>query len=127
MFLVEGARRVQGEVALEVLQAQEQRAVERHAQLVHQPQVAIAGHGLARLQPLDAVAADALAHRLAGTAPHRGRGQLAGGGALAALRGQGGDQVRGQEVALQRPAPFGQVVDGVLQGGGIGMRVHALL
>ena len=48
MLLVEGAGRIQGEVALVVLQAEEEGAVERQAQRIHGRQVLVAGLGLDR-------------------------------------------------------------------------------
>ena len=75
-------------MALEIFQAEIEGLVEGAAQLVHGLQVAVARCTLAMFQPLDAVAADALAHRQALATADPGRVEGAGAGTLAALFGQ---------------------------------------
>lgn len=124
MFLVVGARRVQREMALEVLEAEEQRGVECLPETVHHPQVLVAGRGFTGLQPLREVAADTFADHLAVAAADRRRGQFAGAGAAAALFGQSGGQTLRHEDALVRPALVDQFIDDALQEWMIDVDVH---
>ena len=127
MLLVIGARRVQREVALEILEAEEQRGVERLAQAVHHPQVFVAGLGFSGLQPLREVAADAFADPLAVAAADPRRGQVARDRTGAALFGQSGGQTLRHEDALVRPALVDQFIDDAMQEGMIDVDVHCPL
>ncbi len=127
MLLVIGARRVQREVALEILEAEEQRGVERLAQAVHHPQVFVAGLGFSGLQPLREVAADAFADHLAVAAADPRRGQVARDRTGAALFGQSGGQTLRHEDALVRPALVDQFIDDAMQEWMIDVDVHCPL
>jgi len=111
VLAVERARRIQGEVALEILKPEEQPAIERLAQTLHQIQITVAGLGLARVDPLDVVATNALANLRKRPTAYRCRRQFALGLTFAALGRQLTGQTRGQENVLLRPAMLGQVVD----------------
>ncbi|MNN32222.1 hypothetical protein D3C81_1459370 [compost metagenome] len=114
---VEAARRVQGEVALVVLEAEEQLAVEALAQAVEHAQVGVGGGRFARGEPLDMIATDALVERLPAGPADRGAGQGAGGVAAATLGGQRGGQFGRQSQCLQRPALAGEVVEDAVEEG----------
>ncbi|MNT57028.1 hypothetical protein D3C72_1943720 [compost metagenome] len=111
MFLIEGAGRIPGEVALEIFQAQIEFTVEHLAQPVQQRQILVASRRQTGIQPLNMVATHPFAHLLARATTDAGRGQITLRGTFAALI----DQFEGQslrcEQRLQRPALFGQVVD----------------
>src|SRR5690606_21551691 len=112
--LVERAWRIQREMAFELFKAQKQGLVEAQAQLIHQAKVAIADGRLAFLQPLNMIAADALANFHCSAAPDCCRSQFALGLASAALCRQFEGQISGQKGTLQRPAALGQVInDGI--------------
>ena len=111
VLAIEGACRVTGKVAFEILQPQVEVAIQRFAQAVHQCQVVVAGLGLPGFDPEDMVATYAFAHFLALATPHGRRGQLALFSALPAFGRQGPGQRLGQEDCLVRPALIGEVVD----------------
>jgi hypothetical protein len=97
-------------VAFEIFQAKEQTAVDRLAQAVHQGQIVVADRRVALFDPLDMVAANALANLLAGPRP-----TAAGASSPSAARlrhSAASSRVRpwGRKILL-RPAIFGQVVD----------------
>ncbi|MOA25611.1 hypothetical protein D3C78_1463490 [compost metagenome] len=98
-------------MTFEVFQAQEQPAIHRFAQAVHQPQVMVAGLRLAGFDPLDVITPDPFADLRERPAPDRCRSQFALGGALAAFGRQGAGQRLRQEEVLLRPAALGQVVN----------------
>src|SRR5690606_2239960 len=95
--LVERSGRVQGKVALELFQAQEQGLVEAKAQFVHQRKIAVADRRLSLFQPMNVIAANALANRHGLTSTDACRRQCALGLASAALRRQFMSQIRRKE------------------------------
>jgi hypothetical protein len=111
-------------MALEILEPEEQPLVDGLAQAVHGPQVTVAGLGFTRVDPLDLVATDRLAHFLRGAAPHPGRVEFAFGITAPALERELTRQPVREKEGLLRPATGGQVVDDCRQHGMFARIVH---
>ena len=107
---VVGPGGIEGQVALELEQAQKEGAVDGQAQFLQEPQVvALGGGGRFRVQPLDVVAPDRAVGLELLAAADAGRAQPATVPQRPPLAGQLLDQFRGQEVVADDQPGFRQL------------------